>query len=78
MYTLIKKSINAKINIKKIIRCSQCFDEFPSGYEYRMHWEKEHFYPYLKSNSFDHKRAIKEAQYKRNINRLISEIGNSI
>jgi ribosomal protein L37AE/L43A len=24
---------------KKIIKCSQCKEEFSGGYEYRMHWE---------------------------------------
>ena len=32
---------------KNIIKCSQCDAEFPDGHEYRTHWEKEHFYPYL-------------------------------
>ena len=38
---------------KNIIKCSQCDMEFPGGFEYREHWEKVHFYPYLKNNSFD-------------------------
>lgn len=24
---------------KKIIKCSQCDQEFETGYDYRMHWE---------------------------------------
>jgi len=24
---------------KKIIKCSQCDQEFETGFEYRMHWE---------------------------------------
>ena len=43
---------------KNIIKCSQCDAEFPGGYDYRMHWEKEHFYPYLTRGGFDSKRAL--------------------
>jgi uncharacterized C2H2 Zn-finger protein len=32
---------------KNIIKCSQCDEQFPDGHEYRIHWEKEHLYPYL-------------------------------
>ena len=45
---------------KKIIKCSQCEEEFENGYDYRMHWEKEHFYPYIKKNGFDFERAKKD------------------
>tara|TARA_R100000742_G_C4264090_1_gene81971 strand:+ start:907 stop:1041 length:135 start_codon:yes stop_codon:yes gene_type:complete len=31
---------------KKIIKCSQCEEEFDNGYDYRMHWEK-HFDKFL-------------------------------
>ena len=43
--------------------CSQCNEEFANGYDYRMHWEKEHFYPYL-GKTFDYERAKKDL--KRN------------
>jgi hypothetical protein len=43
--------------VKNIIKCSQCEEEFSGGFEYREHWEKKHFYPYLTSNSFDFERA---------------------
>ena len=43
--------------------CSQCYEEFENGYDYRMHWEKEHFYPYL-GKTFDYERAKKDL--KRN------------
>ena len=43
--------------VKNIIKCSQCDAEFPNGYEYRMHWEKKHFYPYITKNGFDFKQA---------------------
>ena len=43
---------------RNIIKCSQCDAEFPSGVEYREHWEEKHFYPYLKNGSFDTKRAL--------------------
>ena len=43
---------------KNIIKCSQCDAEFPGGYDYRMHWEKEHFYPYLTRGGFDSERAL--------------------
>ena len=43
--------------------CSQCNEEFENGYDYRMHWEKEHFYPYL-GKTFDYERAKKDL--KRN------------
>lgn len=49
---------------KNIIQCSQCDAEFPGGFEYREHWEKEHFYPYLKKNSFNFQQALKDR--KRN------------
>ena len=63
---------------KNIIMCSQCYEEFPSGYEYRLHWEEKHFYPYLKNNRFDHVRAREDAMYMKDIDRLIKEISNSI
>ena len=50
---------------KNIIKCSQCNKEFPGGFEYREHWEKVHFYPYLKNNSFDTKKALAEEQSKK-------------
>tara|TARA_B100000902_G_C27104217_1_gene810316 strand:+ start:218 stop:358 length:141 start_codon:yes stop_codon:yes gene_type:complete len=28
--------------VKKKIKCSQCNKEFEHGFEYRMHWEKNH------------------------------------
>lgn len=43
--------------------CSQCNEEFENGYDYRMHWEEKHFYPYL-SKTFDYERAKKDL--KRN------------
>jgi hypothetical protein len=43
--------------VKNIIRCSQCEAEFAGGLEYRLHWEKKHFYPYLTYSSFDFERA---------------------
>ena len=42
----------------KFIKCSQCESTFSTGYDYRLHWEKRHFYPYLKNNDID--RLIKE------------------
>tara|TARA_B100000902_G_C27091847_1_gene804254 strand:+ start:33 stop:200 length:168 start_codon:yes stop_codon:yes gene_type:complete len=48
----------------KIIRCSQCDEEFYNGYDYRMHWEEEHFYPYL-GKTFDYERAKKDVKTKR-------------
>jgi uncharacterized C2H2 Zn-finger protein len=50
--------------VRNIIKCSQCEMEFPSGVEYREHWEKVHFYPYLKNDSFDTKTALAEEQSK--------------
>ena len=44
----------------KIIMCSQCHEEFATGYEYRLHWEEKHFYPYVKKNSFDYESAKKD------------------
>ena len=58
--------------------CSQCYEEFPTGYEYRLHWEEKHFYPYLKGNEFDHIEAMKDANRDKHIARLISEISNNI
>jgi len=46
-------------NKKNIIRCSQCEAEFTTGYEYRMHWEEVHFYPYLSKYGFDSEEALK-------------------
>ena len=45
---------------KKIIKCSQCEEEFSNGYDYRMHWEEKHFYPYVRKNSFDYEKAKKD------------------
>jgi len=55
--------------MKKIIKCSQCNEEFSNGYDYRMHWEKEHFYPYL-GKEFDYERALKDIKrdYKKEVN----------
>ena len=39
--------------------------EFPGGFEYREHWEKVHFYLYLKNNRFDTKTALAEEQSKK-------------
>ena len=47
-----------KKSVKNIIKCSQCDEEFPSGYEYRLHWEQKHFYPYITKNGFDFERAL--------------------
>ena len=52
--------------------------EFPGGYEYRMHWEQVHFYPYLKKDKFDHKQALEDARSNRHVDRLISEISDNI
>jgi len=52
--------------------------EFPGGFEYRMHWEKAHFYPYLKSDGFDDQRAMRDAREYRHVDRLISEISDNI
>ena len=43
------------------IKCSQCEKTFPGGYEYRMHWEEAHFYPYLNYSGFDYERAKKDS-----------------
>ena len=43
---------------RKMIKCSQCDDEFESGYDYRIHWEEKHFYPYITKNGFDFERAL--------------------
>ena len=45
---------------KKIIKCSQCDKVFENGYDYRMHWEKAHFYPYLGRGTFDYEKAAKD------------------
>ena len=49
---------------KKFIKCSQCDEEFLNGYDYRMHWEKEHFYPYL-GKTFDYEKAKKDIKTKK-------------
>ena len=51
--------------------CSQCHEEFATGYEYRLHWEEKHFYPYVKKNSFDYesaKKDLKRDYFKYGIN----------
>ena len=40
--------------------CSLCNEEFENGYDYRMHWEEKHFYPYVRKNSFDYEKAKKD------------------
>tara|TARA_A100001015_G_C14661475_1_gene583184 strand:- start:216 stop:422 length:207 start_codon:yes stop_codon:yes gene_type:complete len=42
-----KDKKKTKKNTIKIIMCSQCNEEFATGYDYRMHWEK-HLEDYLK------------------------------
>ena len=56
---------NGKGNSKKIIRCSQCDEEFSNGYDYRMHWEKEHFYPYIGPGSCEREKAKKNIKTKK-------------
>ena len=51
------------VYMRKTIRCSQCEEEFEGGYEYRMHWEEAHFYPYLKHDSFDSGSAMRKDGY---------------
>jgi hypothetical protein len=70
--------IPSSLNKRNIIMCSQCYEEFPTGYDYRIHWEKKHFYPYLKSGKFDDKKAMKDAERDKHIGRLIREISNNI
>ena len=41
--------------VKNIITCSQCDAQFPNGNDYRTHWEKEHFYPYLNDTKINTK-----------------------
>ena len=36
--------------VRHSIKCSQCDETFPSGYEYRMHWEK-HLDEFLKEQN---------------------------
>ena len=62
----------------KFIKCSQCEHTFSTGYDYRLHWEKKHFYPYLKTNSFDFNQAIRDSIKNNNIDRLIKEISENI
>ncbi len=50
---------------RNIIKCSQCSEEFPGGEQYRDHWEKVHFYPYVIKNGFDSKRALSEKESKK-------------
>ena len=44
---MAKTRKKTKKSTTKIIMCSQCNEEFATGYEYRMHWEK-HLDDYLK------------------------------
>ena len=37
---------------KKIIKCSQCYQEFQTGFDYRMHWEI-HLDEYFKEKKQD-------------------------
>ena len=60
------------------IRCSQCDETFKGGFEYRMHWEEIHFYPYLKSSTFDFKTSLRDSYNNGNIRRLIDEISSNI
>ena len=55
-----KKPLSIRPNGHQIKVCSQCEEEFPNGYDYRMHWEQVHFYPFLKKNKFDHVSALKK------------------
>ena len=70
--------MSSSLNKRNIIMCSQCYEEFGTGYEYRLHWEEKHFYPYLKNNKFDHIKAMKDANRDKHIVRLINEISNNI
>ena len=70
--------MSSSLNKRNIIMCSQCYEEFATGYKYRLHWEEKHFYPYLKNNKFDHIKAMKDANRDKHIVRLINEISNNI
>ena len=54
--------------------CSQCYEEFENGYDYRMHWEEKHFYPYIGPASFDYERAKKDLKrkYLRNVLKIMN------
>ena len=43
-----------------------------------MTWEKRHFYPYLKRNSFDFNKAMVDSRKNNDIDRLIKEISETI
>jgi|TARA_R110000796_G_scaffold2303_1_gene9156 hypothetical protein len=48
--------------LRHSIKCSQCEKTFLTGESYRCHWEEKHFYPYLKKDGFDDKKALSEKQ----------------
>jgi len=48
--------------LRHSIKCSQCEKTFLTGESYRYHWEEKHFYPYLKNDGFDDKKALSEKQ----------------
>ena len=45
--------------LRDSIKCSQCDETFPSGYDYRMHWEK-HLDKFLKEQN-DKRSSIRGA-----------------
>ena len=46
---------------KKIIKCSQCNEEFETGFEYRMHWET-HLDDYLNNIEIETKSRMKKVK----------------
>ena len=44
--------------VRHSIKCSQCDETFPGGYEYRMHWEK-HLDEFLEEKRNDKRSSIR-------------------
>lgn len=58
--TLLNTRMDEMIIKRNGIKCSQCDETFPGGYDYRMHWEKHHLDYALKLNKENELRRIKE------------------
>ena len=50
--------------LRDTIKCSQCDKTFPSGYEYRMHWE-EHLDEFLKQKNIINYEQNKTSRIRR-------------
>jgi hypothetical protein len=51
--------------LRNTIKCSQCNETFPGGFEYRMHWEKMHLQDAIEQVKKYNKKNVEQQVEKR-------------